>query len=330
MGGEAKATMLTYIGRDDAGAEPGVDSINAYPEAVQWLLLTYARESVLHDAYREVRDMVQGVGEKEQQFAARLRKSAIRCGDVFREQDLITIYVGGLKAHARYAVRESLSRTEKRTFQQIREHAQSLGDTFREQQRELGKLKSNFEPKKTTSRRASVLSIDTDDSEPQGDNEVLAVMAEGNSYNSSRSTPSSTTAPTRSTDRYERGQPQTRGMIRVPSDRTLLQPSSLPKPDVKEFTLGRGKYFKPYLCLLCRKYGHSMVDCNWLTDEQHQKAKKLQQEVPLTDAERRFLRDVKVALAEVRSDTFGSSSSSDSDKEDGDGKDPGKGKEERK
>jgi len=29
-GGEAKATMLTYIGQDDSGAEPGVDSINAY------------------------------------------------------------------------------------------------------------------------------------------------------------------------------------------------------------------------------------------------------------------------------------------------------------
>ena len=73
-----------------------------------------------------------------------------------------------------------------------------------------------------------------------------------------------------------------------------------------------------------------MVDCNWLTDEQHQKAKKLQQEVPLTDSERLFLRDVKVAFAEVRPDTFGSRSSSDSDKEDGDGKYPGKGKEERK
>jgi len=95
--------------------------------------------------------MVQGVGEHEQQFASRLRNAAIRCGDVFKEKDLITIYVGGLKPHARFAV----SRTDRRTFQQIREHAQSLGDTFREQQRELGKLKSNFKPKEKTSRRAS-------------------------------------------------------------------------------------------------------------------------------------------------------------------------------
>jgi len=41
--GEAKAAMLTYIGLNDIGAQPGVDSINSYPEAVQWLLLTYAR-----------------------------------------------------------------------------------------------------------------------------------------------------------------------------------------------------------------------------------------------------------------------------------------------
>jgi len=95
MRGEAKAKMLTYIDLNDEGAQPGVDAINSYSEAVQWLLLTYAHESVLHDAYCEVRDMMQGVGEKEQQFAARLREAAIRCGDVFKEQDLITIYVVG-------------------------------------------------------------------------------------------------------------------------------------------------------------------------------------------------------------------------------------------
>jgi len=320
--------MLTYIGRDDAGAEPGVDSINSFPEAVQWLLLTYAREPVLHDAYREVRDMVQGVGEHEQQFASRLRNAAIRCGDVFKEQDLITIYVGGLKPHARFAVRESLSRTDRRTFQQIREHAQSLGDTFREQQRELGKLKSNFKPKEKTSRRASALSVDSDETSGIAGNEILAAFAGRSSYNPSRTMPSSSETPASTNERSGKDQTLARGMVRTPSRGDSVSRSLPQKPDVKQFSLGRGKYLKPFWCLLCRRYGHAMVDCDWLSDEQHHKAKKLQQDIPLTEAERRFLREVKVALVELHPDKFGSNSSSNSDTEDDEQANPKNGKEE--
>jgi len=54
-----------------------------------------------------------------------------------------------------------------------------------------------------------------------------------------------------------------------------------------------------------------------LTDEQHERAKKLQKEVPLTETERRFLRDVRVALAELRPEVFGNDdSSTNSDTED--------------
>jgi len=327
MGGEAKATMLTYIGLNDIGAQPGVDSINSYPEAVQWLLLTYARESVLHDASREVREMVQGIGEKEQQYAGRLRKAAIRCGDVFREQDLITIYVGGLRPHARYAVRESLSRTDKRTFQQIREHAQSLGDTFREQQRELNKLKSNFPDKKTSSRRASVLTTESGPDEAPDGGEVLAVLADRPSYRSSVSVPTTSGTPTTPGPRSYQAPTLPRGMLKIPSDSgvTTVLPGLKPGESPK-FSIGRGVRLKPFYCLLCRLYGHSMVDCDMLTDAQHEQA-----EVPLTEAERRFLRDVRVALAELRPDAFGSNgSTSNSDSEDdSDPPGPGNGKEER-
>jgi len=318
MGGEAKATMLTYIGLNDEGAQPGVDSINAYAEAVQWLLLTYARESVLHDAYREVRDMIQGVGEKEQQFAARLRKAAIRCGDVFKEQDLITIYVGGLRPHARYAVRESLSRTDKRTFQQIREHAQSLGDTFREQQRELTRVKSNFFEKKPSSRRGSVLSVDTDPlGAPAGD-EVLAVMSARPSYRSSVTPPSYSHTPSTHPS-SGKGPALARGMIRVPSGTSVDGGNLNSKPEEPlKFRIARGTRLKPFYCLLCRQYGHALVDCDFLTDEQHEHVKKLQKEIPLTEAERRYLKDVRVALAELRPDAFGSDTSSNSDSESGD------------
>jgi len=64
MGGEAKATMQTYIGLNDIGSRPGVDSTNFYPEAVQGILLfIYARETLLHVDSREVREMVQCIGK---------------------------------------------------------------------------------------------------------------------------------------------------------------------------------------------------------------------------------------------------------------------------
>lgn len=75
---------------------------------------------------------------------------------------------------------------------------------------------------------------------------------------------------------------------------------------------------KPFYCLLCRQYGHALVDCDFLTDEQHEHVKKLQKEIPLTEAERRYLKDVRVALAELRPDAFGSDTSSNSDSESGD------------
>jgi len=87
----------------------------------------------LHGASCEVREIVQCIGEKEQQYARRPRKVVIRCGDVFSEQDLVTVYVAELRLYARYAVRKSLPKTDKLTFLQIREYAESLGDTFREQ-----------------------------------------------------------------------------------------------------------------------------------------------------------------------------------------------------
>jgi len=69
-----------------------------------------------------------------------------------------------------------------------------------------------------------------------------------------------------------------------------------------------------------------MVDCDWLSDEQHHKARKLQKEIPLTEAERRFLREVKVALAEISPDTFGPNSDSNSDTEDDEETNPINGK----
>ena len=174
--------------------------------------------------------MVQGVGKREQQYAARLRKAAIRCADVFKEQDLITIYVGGLRSHARYAVRESLSRTDKRTFQQIREHAQSLGDTFPEQQKEFGKLEGNFPDKKTSSRRASVLTSADYSTAPDGEDEGLAIMSARPSYRSSQTVPSSTATPTTPEHSKEEEKDLPRGMLRIPggTGRTTTLPGLKP------------------------------------------------------------------------------------------------------
>jgi len=108
-------------------------------------------------------------------------------------------------------------------------------------------------------------------------------------------------------------------MLRIPggTGRTTTLPGLKPG-EIPKFSIARGVRLKPFYCLLCRLYGHAMVDCDMLTDEQHERAKKLQKEVPLTETERRFLRDVKVALAELRPEVFGNDdSSTNSDTEDG-------------
>ncbi len=69
---------------------------STWPEAVQLLLQTYARDEYLEEAVAALNRLVQKNGESEHDFARSLTQAARKCAGVFSRQALITIFLQGV------------------------------------------------------------------------------------------------------------------------------------------------------------------------------------------------------------------------------------------
>ena len=346
MAGEAKDTMLSYVGRGTgfADTEPGVDAINSYPEAVQWLLITYARESVLQVAYREVATMTQRQGDSENEYALRLRKAALRCGDAFTERNLIATYIEGLGHASHHVIREDVALNPRMTFQEIRMKAQSLGDTQRETHRIMTRLKPTPSGARS-SRKGLVLSMEskTGTTEEEGDEAALAVITDNRSYAPSSVSVPTTTPPgtpsggeQRHTEETASGQRRTlpRGMYYAPNTYRNRSPGPhtgqqvYPKTSYPTASAGSSALGRNIRCIICRKTGHVMTQCYLIPAEVRMQMKDAQSEHPFSSDELKQFRALLVEGQDApeggkkKLPSTGSNSSSDSDSE---GQVPGNG-----
>lgn len=83
--GEAKDTFLAYA---DTGI-CGLGGASTYPEAVQYLLRTFTKDSYIEEAVEELEALKQSPNETEAEFGGkRLRKQAHKCGNVFIDHTL--------------------------------------------------------------------------------------------------------------------------------------------------------------------------------------------------------------------------------------------------
>lgn len=325
MGGEARETMLSYVGRGTGfeDARPGVDVIYSYPEAVNWLLLAYAKESVLQASFREVTQMRQVVGESEDQFAFRLRKAALRCGDAFQERSLMAAYIDGLSSYSQHVVRDDVARNPRMSFQDVRMRAQSLGDTARETHRIHNRFRTNLPPVKSA-RRVNTISLDSEDYPMGNENAILTVGMGTGTPASSESPP--TTAPRDPGDNGLRqdeiparqpkpvnfaeqgGAYNGVSFARRPSQqKEHARPGYPPKPQ-------GGATRPPLKCLICRKMGHVMTQCRMLPQELRMAIRDAQAKEPYNRQELAFLRALTIQEEEggAEQENFGSGSSSDS------------------
>lgn len=113
------------------GARSG--GITAFPEAVQYLLRTYATPSVLREAVNAVYDIRQQPNENEMEYSVRLNTACGRCGNAFEEPRKMTFFVNGLLESIRSTVarhRESVPRDEL-TYQELVSFAKDEGDAHR-------------------------------------------------------------------------------------------------------------------------------------------------------------------------------------------------------
>ena len=70
---------------------------NNWPEALQFLLKSYAKDRHIEEALASLEDIKQMPDEKESAYAKRLRTQARRCGGVFSEPEMITRFIRGLR-----------------------------------------------------------------------------------------------------------------------------------------------------------------------------------------------------------------------------------------
>jgi hypothetical protein len=100
-------------------------SMPKYPAAVNWLLESFATETAMDEAARKFLTARQLPGESEETFAARLRKHASEAGNVFGEDQLVTVFVAGLQPYAANTVRGQITSTT--NFAQVRNLAIQAG-----------------------------------------------------------------------------------------------------------------------------------------------------------------------------------------------------------
>jgi hypothetical protein len=120
--GRAKAGMTAKLKQVAA-------SMPKYPAAVQFLLQSFATETVIAAACQKVFKAKQLPDEDEKMFAGRLTKNAAEAGSVFTEDALISTFVDGLHEYAANMVRAQV--TSKMTFAEVQIIAEQIGTAGR-------------------------------------------------------------------------------------------------------------------------------------------------------------------------------------------------------
>jgi len=107
--------------------------VTCWPEAVNYLLRTYATAAATRNACNDFRNIRQQAREEEVDFSGRLNDAAHRCGNVFDEIEKMSVFVNGLLPSTQTAVaryRESQPRSAL-SYEELVQYAQDEGDTHR-------------------------------------------------------------------------------------------------------------------------------------------------------------------------------------------------------
>ncbi len=82
----------------------GIDSIFSHPDAIYWLLLNYATDSVLSDAFRAFQRMRQSGNETEEMFARRVANRHALWSECSMKTPSIAQFIDGVEPNVRYVL----------------------------------------------------------------------------------------------------------------------------------------------------------------------------------------------------------------------------------
>ncbi len=248
--GSLQSVFLSYLGVMFDGSRRGIDSILSYPDAIYWLLLNYATETVLSEAFRNFQRMRQSTNETEEMFAQRVREEARLLVGVFDEAAVIAQFIDGVEPHVRYLLQERLNQNPNMSYQAITTAAQNYGDAARGRQTS-GERSGTRRARDTRSTGALLAAAD-----PSGDapGYPLRELELGNVFRAEAlAVGQLSRTPSRSANsRYD-----SRSSSPYRRERSQSPQAS------------RDRYGE-YLCFACRKPGHFLYDCPWLPENVRQ------------------------------------------------------------
>lgn len=128
------------------GAHSG--GVSCWPEAVQYLLRTYATASAIREAVSTVRNTRQKHGENEAEYSTRINHAVYRCGNVFDESEKMSMFVNGLSLKIQPLVSRFREANHRQglTYEELVQYAMDEGDANRARMTDIRVVK----PKITT------------------------------------------------------------------------------------------------------------------------------------------------------------------------------------
>ena len=115
--------------RGSADASEG--GVSCWPEAVQYLLRSYATSSAINAAITALRAVTQTAQESERDFSSRLSLAFARCGNAHPSSEKIQFFLDGLDPAIKSLVARYRERHRKATFLELVQFAQAEGEAKR-------------------------------------------------------------------------------------------------------------------------------------------------------------------------------------------------------
>ena len=111
-----------------AASEGGV---TCWPEAVQYLIRSYATSTAIREAIISLRDIQQKPTESEMEYSARLNQVEFRCGNVHPIAEKITMFISGLNPAIEPLITRVREENPSRSYLELVQIARDHGDAFR-------------------------------------------------------------------------------------------------------------------------------------------------------------------------------------------------------
>ena len=116
-----------------SGVSASRSGIGSFCEAIQYLLLTYATDTVIDEALEELRTTKQKTAETELDYSSRLCEAEFRLGNVHKWHDRKLHFIDGLLSATKSLVAKFNRDKRKSTYWDVVDYAQSVGDAYRAQ-----------------------------------------------------------------------------------------------------------------------------------------------------------------------------------------------------